>query len=93
MARTKGAEGKTNAGAKALFRAILDRKSHHVENWLDQAAEQDPARALDLLLKLAEYVMPKLARTEHTGDENNPVKVDVTLKLPPEEAYKRLLSE
>lgn len=93
MARPTGSKNKADANVKALFQAIVGRKSLQVENWLDKVAENDPAKALDALFKLTEYVMPKLARTEHTGDENNPVKVDVTHKLPPEEAYKRLLSE
>jgi hypothetical protein len=37
----------------------------------------DPAKALDNLAKLAEFAAPKLARTEHVGDKNNPVQTIV----------------
>lgn len=34
-----------------------------------------PDKALDIMQKMAEYHIPKLARTEHVGDEEQPVKI------------------
>lgn len=36
----------------------------------------DPAKALDLLAKLAEYAAPKLNRTEVVGEGGGPLKVE-----------------
>ncbi len=36
----------------------------------------DPGKALDLMAKLAEYAAPKLARTEHTGPDGGPQRVE-----------------
>ena len=37
----------------------------------------NPAKAFDMFQSVVEYHIPKLARTEHTGDPNNPVQMDV----------------
>ncbi len=36
---------------------------------------KDPAKAADLLVRMAEYHLPKLGRTEVTGEGGGPVKV------------------
>lgn len=38
----------------------------------------DPAKALDLVGKLAEYAYPKLARTEVTGPEGGPQELKIS---------------
>lgn len=39
--------------------------------------DPDPGKALDLLVKLAEFAAPKLARTEHVGEGGGPLKASV----------------
>jgi hypothetical protein len=39
-----------------------------------------PDKALDIMQKMAEYHIPKLARTEHIGDSEKPIKYVVTWK-------------
>ena len=36
--------------------------------------EPSPEKALDILQKMAEYHIPKLARTEHVGDSKQPIE-------------------
>lgn len=50
---------------------VLEQNAENVGKWLTDVAEgfgecpkPDPAKALDLMAKLAEYASPKLARTE-----------------------------
>jgi hypothetical protein len=40
-----------------------------MSNWLAAIAEKDPARATELMLKLSEYIIPKLARQEVVGND------------------------
>jgi hypothetical protein len=62
-------------------RQLLEANSANVQVWLQQVADgvgqkpADPARALDLLSKLAEYAAPKLSRMEHVGDGGGPVRI------------------
>lgn len=41
----------------------------------------DPAKALDLLAKLAEFGAPKLSRAELVGDDENPLQVVGRIEL------------
>jgi hypothetical protein len=41
----------------------------------------DPGKALDLMAKLAEFAAPKLARVEHTGDPNAPIRTVNRIEL------------
>ena len=57
---------------------------HKFEEWINSVAEgaegrqPDPGKAADLFLKAIEYHIPKLARTEHTGENNGPVEMKIT---------------
>ena len=44
------------------------------ERWL---VEPNPARAFEMFQSVVEYHVPKLARMEVAGDQDNPVQVDV----------------
>jgi hypothetical protein len=66
---------KVNVEFRETVRKLLEENSENVGVWLSQVAKgngnpdkADPARALDLLAKLAEYAAPKLGRVEHVGD-------------------------
>jgi hypothetical protein len=57
-----------------------------MDEWLQMVAYGDdslgikpaPDKALDIMQKMAEYHIPKLARTELTGAEGGDVKIAVT---------------
>jgi len=91
LAKTGGrVAGKPNA-ATVEFREtvtkLLSDNASNVAVWLAQVAEghgdtkADPARALDMLAKLAEYAAPKLNRTEHTGANGGPVDHSLTVSF------------
>lgn len=73
--RPKGVPNKVTQEFRETVQRVLDDNRDNVKAWLAQVAEDDPARALDLLAKLAEYAAPKLARVTHTGDPKEPVTV------------------
>lgn len=78
--RPKGLPNKATQEFRATVQALLDENRANVSTWLAQVAEgsgdvkPDPGKALDLLSKLAEFAAPKLARTEHTGEDGGAVK-------------------
>jgi hypothetical protein len=43
---------------------LIEDNIPKLNDWLSKVAKDDPARALDIIAKLAEYTTPKLARTE-----------------------------
>jgi hypothetical protein len=68
--RPKGAQNKNTLEFKTALNDLLLDSSHKIQGWLDEAAKKDPARALDLFGKLAEYIYPKLSRNEAVIQSN-----------------------
>jgi len=79
--RAKGTTNKVTAEFRETVRALLETNAANVGRWLTLVAEgdgtdsgkPDPAKALDLLAKLAEFAAPKLNRTEHVGEGGGPM--------------------
>ena len=65
--RPKGAANKVTQELKDAFALLLQNKLPEFEGWLERVAETDPAKALDLAIKLSERFVPALARQEITG--------------------------
>lgn len=73
--RAKGTPNKVTQDFRETVRKLLEANTENVSIWLAKVAEDNPAKALDLLTGLAEYAAPKLARTELVGDGGGPVVV------------------
>ena len=71
--RPKGIPNKTTRDVREAIALLAESTVGQVEGWLKAVAAEDPAKALDLWLKLVEYHVPKLARTEMTGANGGPV--------------------
>jgi hypothetical protein len=85
--RPKGSPNKSTAMAREAIAQFVDGNAHKMQEWLEQVAigvknEENkfivlpnPEKAFGMLQSVMEYHLPKLARTEHTGDEDQPVKI------------------
>jgi hypothetical protein len=68
--RVAGQPNKATKEFRETVTALLSDNADNVAVWLAQVADgvgdvkPDPAKALDLLAKLAEYAAPKLSRSE-----------------------------
>ena len=74
--RVAGVPNKSTALAREAIARFVDGNSHKLQVWLDEIAMNEklgPKVAFDCFMQVAEYHVPKLARTEHTGDETKPV--------------------
>lgn len=67
---------------KALIQKALDNLVPNIEVWILEIAGDDPARAAELVLKMAEFSTPKLARKELVGDGGGPVTFEVLTLAP-----------
>jgi hypothetical protein len=85
--RPKGSPNKSTAAAREAIAQFVEGNAHKMQEWLEQVAigvknDDDkfivlpnPEKAFGMLQSVMEYHLPKLARTEHSGDEEQPVKV------------------
>lgn len=83
--RPPGSPNKATKEFRETVRRLLEDNSENMSRWLTLVAEgdgtdkgaPDPAKALDLLTKLAEFAAPKLARTEmaHEGEVGLTIEV------------------
>lgn len=71
--RAKGTPNVATAQVRQAIAEIAQRKIDDVEAWLDQI--DDPAKRLDLYLRMLEYHIPKLARTEVSGEGGGPLQI------------------
>ena len=82
--RVAGTPNKATAEARQAIGLFVDKNAHRLDAWLDAVALGDaandikpnPAKAFELFQSVVEYHVPKLNRTEHAGDEKNPVKLE-----------------
>ncbi len=65
--RSKGQTNKTTAEIRDAYQKLVEDNLTNMTKWLGEVAMENPERAMDLMLKLSEYMIPKLARQEVTG--------------------------
>jgi len=82
MGRPKGAPNKSTAAVREAIAKMAELNAPHFAKWLDQVAAKSPEKACDIYLRAIEYHIPKLARTEVTGQDGQPVALQVTWAQP-----------
>jgi len=66
--RVRGVPNRITADVRAAIAAFAEANVGKLQAWLDRIAKKDPVRAADLFVRVLEYHVPKLARTELTGE-------------------------
>lgn len=83
--RVKGVPNKATSTVREAIANLLERNGENMDSWLQMVAYGDealkvkaqPDRALEIMAKLSEYHIPKLARTEVTGNDGGPLSIKV----------------
>ena len=81
--RSAGTPNRSTALAREAIAKFVDGNSHKLQEWLDEIATNEklgPKVAFDCFMQVAEYHVPKLARTEHTGSDDKPIRYVVSWK-------------
>lgn len=87
--RAKGVPNAVTKTAREIFQAFVECNALKLQELFDRVAKKSPAKALSIYAKLAEFVIPKLQRTElsghvTSGEKEYPAYEDVS----PEEAMR-----
>lgn len=79
--RPKGAANRITEELREAFAMLLENNLEQYEIWLMRIAEDDPARALDLAIKISERFVPMLSRQEVTGKDGADLFSSVQFKF------------
>ncbi len=60
--RTKGTPNKVTNDIREAYKKLLDKNIDNLDKWLNEIAKTSPARAFDIILRLSEFVIPKINR-------------------------------
>lgn len=78
----KRGPGKSTLIAREAIARFVDGNTDRLQGWLDDIAADErhgPREAFRCLMDVMEYHVPKLARTEHTGEGGGAVKQSLTV--------------
>jgi hypothetical protein len=62
--RPKGSVNRVTGDTREVFRNLVEENANRFQGWIDEVAKRDPEKALNLVINIAEFVLPKLSRTE-----------------------------
>lgn len=74
--RPKGVPNKSTTLVREAIARMAEDNAENFNKWLTDVAASSPEKACDIYLKAIEYHIPKLARTEVTGKDEGPIKMD-----------------
>lgn len=66
--RPPGTPNKVTRDVRAALAEFAEGNVDKLQGWLDRVATRDPAKAAELFVRVLEYHVPKLARTEINGE-------------------------
>ena len=74
--RKAGTPNKATQAAREAIARFVDGNADRLQDWLEEIATNDgPQAAFKCFMDVVEYHVPKLARTEHTGKDGEPLQV------------------
>lgn len=82
--RKKGTPNKATKQIREAYQKLTEDNLENMTIWLSQIASEDPAKAMDMMLRLSEYIIPKLARQEVTGSDGEDLFKNVKFQFGPD---------
>ena len=73
---------------REAYQALIESNLENMNSWLTEVSKEDPAKALELIIRLSGFVLPKLKQIEFNDNEyaydNTAVITFVSQGLDPE---------
>lgn len=67
--RPAGSKNRATESVREEFLKLVKSNQKNLNSWILQAAEKDPAKAVELIIKLSHFVLPQLQKIELTGED------------------------
>lgn len=82
--RPKGSKNKATQHIREAYQKLTEDNLDSMSIWISQVASEDPAKAMDIMIRLSEYILPKLARTELTGNDGDDLFKNIKFEFGPD---------
>ena len=82
--RKPGSKNKATKEIREAYQKLTEDNLENMNRWLLQVSHEDPAKAMDLMLRLSEYIIPKLARQEVVGNDGEDLFKNVKFSFGPD---------
>ena len=86
--RTIGTPNKVSKDVREAYQALIESNLENMNSWLTEVSKENPAKALELMIRLSDFVLPKLKQIEFNDNEyaydNTAVITFVSKGLEPE---------
>jgi hypothetical protein len=79
--RIPGSKNKQTSAIRTAYQNLVEMNLESMSRWIAEVAAEDPKGAVELMIKLSEYVIPKLARTEVTGKDGDDLFKNITFEF------------
>ena len=79
--RKKGTPNKATQTVREAIAQFAENNVERLQTWLDAIGEENPEKAADLYVKLLEYHVPKLQRTDVHGELTHLFPTDVNVNV------------
>ena len=63
--RPKGSSNTDTSLVKEVYSQIINSNLNNVNDWLIEVGDTNPLQAIKIILKMSDYVLPKLSRVRH----------------------------
>jgi hypothetical protein len=76
--RPAGVPNRATVELREAFALLVNGNLSRLQEWLDRVAEENPRNAIDLYLRMTEFVLPKLQRVDMPQHANGePIVVNI----------------
>lgn len=89
----KGSPNKTTKELRDSFQLFVENNVTQFQDWIEQVAENNPAKAIELVTSLGEYILPKLSRTEIDADIKTENKTEIDYSKLDESTLKDIIKQ
>lgn len=76
--RPKGSPNKTTKEIRDAFQMFVENNVGNFEEWIKEVAKKNPAKAIELVKDVGEYILPKLSRSEIKAEIEITDEVDLS---------------
>ena len=80
--RPPGVPNKATTRIREQYVKLIEDNLPLLQKWLERVAKDDPKGAMEMMLKISPFIMPKLTQTDITSDGEAIQPVNIILPKP-----------